>query len=139
MKFKKSINKSRLLAIQDSTLLVLEKVGPNKQYTLPGGVQKKWETGCHALIRETEEEIGVELNVKELSYFLTKRNITKDRREVFKHYFVTIKKIKNLHLLEPEKFKSILWIHWHEAVQYLDKEDRKAVKKYFKTTEVKTL
>jgi len=59
MKVKKIIHKSRLLAFKDEKLLVLEKIGHKKRYTLAGGVQKKRETDFHSLIRETEEEIGV--------------------------------------------------------------------------------
>ncbi len=121
------MHKSRLLAFKGEHLLVLEKIGLKKQYTFPGGIQKKRETDCDALIREVEEEIDLQLNRKDLTYFISRRNITKDKREVYKHYFVTTKDIENIDLLEPEKFKRALWIPWYQALEYLDKEDRSAV------------
>ena len=130
MKQKKPIHKSRLLAFKEEKLLVLEKIGLKKQFSLVGGTQKKRETDCHSLIRETEEEIGVQLEKEDLVYFVSRRNITKEKKEVYKHYFVTTKEIKDVQLLEPEKFKRILWIPWYQVLDYLDKEDRSAVTIY---------
>ena len=134
MKLSKPIHKSRLLAFKDEKILVLEKVGLKKRYTLAGGVQKKNETDCHSLIREAEEEIGVLFNKNELHYFISRctkiKSKAKDKREVCKHYFVTTKNITSVELLEPEKFKNILWVPWYQALEYLDKEDRSAVTIY---------
>lgn len=127
MKLKKTIHKSRLLAFKDNMILVLEKVGSNKQYTLAGGVKKKKETDFECLIREVEEEIGVLLNKEELQYFISKQAKSKDNKELHKHYFITTKNISSVTLSEIEKFKSILWVPWEQAVKYLDKEDRSAV------------
>ncbi|WP_400078302.1 NUDIX hydrolase [Winogradskyella sp. R77965] len=123
----KSINKSRLLAFKGKNLLVLEKVGSKKKYTLPGGIQKKKETDLKALIRESKEEIGIKFKKKELTYFITKKNVTKENEEVFKHYFITSKVIEGEKLLEPEKFERISWVPWYDTLDFLDKEDRSTV------------
>lgn len=126
----KPIHKSRLIAFKEDRILVLEKIGARKKYTLAGGVQKKGESDFKSLIRETREEIGVTLKKKHLTYFISIKNITKDKRIVFKHYFITTKSIVNIEVLEPEKFKKVLWMPWYQALEFLDKEDRSAVVLY---------
>ena len=137
MKGLKKIDKSRLIAFKDEKILVLEKIGVKKQYTLVGGIKKKKESDKASLIRETFEEIGCLLNKNDLTYFISRKNINKD--EIYKHYFITTKRIKNIEVLEPHKFKSVLWILWYEALEYLDKEDRIAVSLYFGTFKKKAL
>jgi len=95
----KPIYKSRLIAFKRDHILVLEKIGTSKKYTLAGGVQKKGESDYKSLIRETSEEIGVTLKKKHLTYFISIKNITKEKKVVFKHYFIakkSIGKIENL-------------------------------------------
>ncbi len=72
MKKLKKIEKSRLIAIQGDKILVLEKVGAKKKYSLAGGVRKKKETSINSLLRETYEEIGAQLNIEDVTYFLSK-------------------------------------------------------------------
>jgi len=134
----KYINKSRLLAFRSENLLVLEKVGSKKKYTLPGGIQKRNETDLNALIRECKEEIGVKLKKKELTYFITKKNVTKGKVEVFKHYFITSKVIEGEKLLEPEKFERISWVPWYDTLDFLDNEDRRTVLIYCDTYKKET-
>lgn len=68
------IDKSRLIAIKNDKILVLEKIGEKKKFSLAGGVKKKKETDIKSLIRETFEEIGLRLKKKELTYFLSRKN-----------------------------------------------------------------
>jgi len=126
----KAIHKSRLIAFKEDNILVLEKIDAKKKYTLAGGIQKKQESDYRSLIRETREEIGVKLKKKELTYFISIRNITKEKRVVYKHYFITTKPIVNIEVLEPEKFKNAIWVSWYDALEFLDKEDRSAVALY---------
>lgn len=132
MKKLKKIEKSRLIAIQGDKILVLEKVGAKKKYSLAGGVRKKKETSINSLLRETYEEIGAQLNIEDVTYFLSKKDIrNKYRQEISKHYYITKKAIKSIQNLEPHKFKNVLWMFWYDALEYLDKEDRTAVILYF--------
>jgi len=125
------IDKSRLIAIKNDQILVLEKIGEKKKYSLAGGVKKKKETDSQSLIRETFEEIGVRLKKKELTYFLSRKTINNKNQDIYKHYFITNKLIKNIKVLELHKFKKVFWIYWYDALEYLDKDDRSAITLYF--------
>ena len=125
------IDKSRLIAIKNDKILVLEKIGEKKKYSLAGGVKKKKETDIQSLIRETFEEIGLRLKKKELTYFLSRKNNNTKKKEIYKHYFITNTSIKNIEVLEPHKFKKVLWVSWYDALEYLDKDDRSAITLYF--------
>ncbi|MFT5436267.1 MAG: 8-oxo-dGTP diphosphatase [Ulvibacter sp.] len=126
------IDKSRLIAVKKDKILVLEKIGGKKRYSLAGGIKKKKETDCQSLIRETFEEIGVTLKEQDLTYFLSRKNINKENQEIYKHYFITIKSIqKEIEVLELHKFKKALWIHWHDTLEHLDKDDRRSIALYF--------
>jgi len=125
------VDKSRLIAIKNDKILVLEKIGEKKKYSLAGGVKKKKETDNKSLIRETFEEIGLRLKKKELTYFLSRKNNNTKKKEIYKHYFITNTSIKNIEVLEPHKFKKVLWVSWYDALEYLDKDDRSAITLYF--------
>ena len=125
------IDKSRLIAIKNDKILVLEKIGEKKKFSLAGGVKKKKETDIKSLIRETFEETGLRLKKKELTYFLSRKNNNTKKKEIYKHYFITNTSIKNIEVLEPHKFKKVLWVSWYDALEYLDKDDRSAITLYF--------
>ena len=125
------IDKSRLIAVTKDKVLVLEKIGEKKKYSLAGGIKKKKETDYQSLIRETFEEIGLKLKKKDLTYFLSRKNTNKEQQEIYKHYYITTKPIKNIEVLELHKFKEALWIPWYSALEYLDKDDRSAITLYF--------
>jgi len=125
------IDKSRLIAIKNDKILVLEKIGEKKKNSLDGGVKKKKETDIQTLKRETFEEIGLKLKKKELTYFLSRKNNNTKKKEIYKHYFITNTSIKNIEVLEPHKFKKVLWVSWYDALEYLDKDDRSAITLYF--------
>lgn len=132
MKALKKIDKSRLIAIKGDKILVLDKIGLPKKYSLAGGIKKKNETDFQSLIRETFEEIGVLLKKKHLKYFISRKAVKKEGQEVYKHYFITPKKIKKEVIVqETHKFNKALWVPWYYALEYLDKEDSKAVTLYF--------
>lgn len=126
----KIINKTRLLAIKDTKILVLENVSEFMKLTLAGGVVKKKETLAQSLIRETAEEIGLKLNQTEL-VFLNSYSKVIDNKIIVKHYFVLLNANNLFKVIEKEKFKAVYWMEWKDTIQYMDKQDRKAVKKYF--------
>jgi len=127
----KPIEKSRLIALNRNKILVLEKKGLPKRLTLAGGIIKKNESLKKGLVREVNEEIGVKLRKKQLRYF-SSHSKQLDNSSLIKHYFVINGEIKNYELLEPDKFSSIYWLEWHEAIKYMDKLDGKAVKRLLK-------
>lgn len=132
----KVIHKTRLLAVNGKQLLVIEKIGKKKRLTLPGGIQKKKETLVDSLVRETAEEIGLIVNPKHAIH-MTSTSL-KGKAAITKHHYVLPMKSNDFCVIETEKFKDAYWIPWDEALDYLDKEDRNAVKKYFKHLRKKT-
>lgn len=127
----KKIDKSRLIAINKENILVLEKIEGKSKYSLAGGVKKKKETDIQSLIRETYEEIGVQLFKKNVSYFVSKKQVTKQKQEIYKHYFVANLNIENVQVFEIHKFKDAKWVPWYEALEFLDKQDKQVVALYF--------
>lgn len=127
----KKIDKSRLIAINKENILVLEKIEGKSKYSLAGGIKKKKETDIQSLIRETYEEIGIQLLKKNVSYFVSKKQVTKQKQEIYKHYFVTGLSIENIQVAEIHKFKSAHWVPWYEALEFLDKQDKQVVALYF--------
>ena len=132
----KVIHKTRLLAVNGKQLLVIEKIGESKRYTLPGGVKKKKETLIESLVRETAEEIGLIVIPERTKHMLS--SSLQGKAAITKHYFLLKDKTNDFSVLETQKFKDVYWTHWKKTLDYLDGEDRKAVKKYFKHLKKKT-
>lgn len=82
----KEIHKTCLLAVSGRQLLVIEKIGRKKRFTLPGGIQKKKETIVESLERETVEEIGLKLNAQDAIHMST--SSLKAKGLTTKHYFL---------------------------------------------------
>ena len=130
---KKKVKKSRLIAVKGDFILVLEKNQNKEKYSLPGGVKKKDETIEVSLLRETIEEIGICMDIKQVIFF-TSIIVEKNDCSVHKKYYVvdgTKFLPKNL---ESHKFKSVKWLPWHKAYRLMDKEDKSVVKQYFTKT-----
>ncbi|PTX62005.1 ADP-ribose pyrophosphatase YjhB (NUDIX family) [Kordia periserrulae] len=127
----KIIHKSRLIAVNKEQLLVVEKLGNTKKLTLPGGVKKRSESLEKSLARETKEEIGLWVDRHQVSHVVSSVQ-SKDKNIVIKHHFAMKLTTNLFHVREKEKFKDVYWCFWKDALPYLDKEDKKAVKKYFK-------
>ena len=66
-----------------------------------------------------------------MTYFLSRKTINKKNQDIYKHYFITNKLIKNIGVLELHKFKKVFWVYWYDALEYLDKDDRSAITLYF--------
>ena len=123
--------KSRLLAIDGSKVMVLKKLGKSLRYTLPGGVKKKKETEKEALIRETSEEIALELANDKVHFYFSKVKVTRNGA-VQKNYYHTSLKQRKIRILENHKFEKLAWVNWKEVIGYMDKSDRSAVETYFR-------
>ncbi|WP_299886998.1 NUDIX domain-containing protein [uncultured Lacinutrix sp.] len=126
----KIINKTRLLAVKGNSILVLEKIDTPIKLSFAGGISKKKETLEETLVRETMEEIGFKINPNDLTFFKTKSK-TIDNTIIVKHYYKLKTNSDAFKVIETEKFKAVYWIKWKDAIEYLDKEDRKATKEYF--------
>jgi 8-oxo-dGTP diphosphatase len=129
----KIIHKTRLLAINGEQLLIIEKVAKEKQLTFPGGIKKKRESFEESLVRETEEEIGLKISKHKL-FHVQSYAVHRGMNIVMKHHFVLHTKTNEFRVLAPTKFKNAYWLHWKDALPFLDNEDKKATKVYFKKT-----
>ncbi len=127
----KGIHKTRLMALNGKKLLVIEKIGYKKRLTLPGGIKKKNETLQESLVRETQEEIGLKIKGRKKMQLLSSTKLQKGN--LTKHHFMLFTKTNNFKVCETQKFKQVYWLHWKKAIDFLDREDRQAVKKYFKS------
>ncbi len=127
----KKIVKSRLLAVYGTKIMVLKKISKSITYTLPGGIKKRKETEVEALIRETAEETSLELMEEQLQFYLSLIRQT-DIRTMNKNYYYTSLEPLKIEVLEKDKFESVLWLDWKQAIRFMDKSDRTAIKAYFK-------
>lgn len=124
--------KSRLIAVHKDKVLVLRKVGGPLRYTLPGGVKKKKETESETLIREVREEIKLKLSEGQFDFYLS--HIKKGKiGATVKNYFLVQMKPTAIKVKEKDKFEEALWLEWKEALPFMDKMDRTAVRSYFKS------
>ncbi|WP_431123452.1 NUDIX domain-containing protein [Flagellimonas flava] len=128
---KSKVVKSRLLAIHQSKVMVLQKVGKKRKYTLPGGIKKNSETEIQALIRETKEEIELDIVDLNCTFFLS---LVKSSTEEFinRNYYYIHMEPMAINVKEKEKFKKVLWLNWKKALEHMDRSDQLAVKTYFK-------
>lgn len=123
--------KSRLLAIHGKKIMVLQNIGPIVRYTLPGGIKKRSESIRETLLRETGEEIELQLTDSDVSFYFSYVRRSGKKR-VHKHYFHTLLQPRKIEVLERHKFDSLHWLPWKKAIRFMDKSDRLAVKVYFK-------
>jgi len=130
VKIKKHKEKSRLIICQGDSILLLQKHGAKLKYTIVGGGLEKGENPEEAVIRETQEEIGVTFTLSELEYTCSVTSEIRSKN-VYKHYFLSQAVTKPFVLSEPEKFKKLEWVHWERSLKYLDKSDKKVVKQLF--------
>lgn len=127
---KKERQKSRLLIINDTKVLVFEKEDAKNKYVLAGGFLKKGETPEHALIREVEEETGVLLDPQEF-YYIASHSTIKKRTILTKHYFVLATLIHKFSNKETHKFKALQWIEWKDAIPYMNPSDQLLLKRFY--------
>ncbi|WP_298900888.1 NUDIX hydrolase [uncultured Psychroserpens sp.] len=132
MKINKHRHKSKLIVIEDSSLLVLEK-NDKKRYVFIGGFLKKRESPEEGLIREIYEETGVILNKNHFKYYTTNTIINGDKNALSRHYFILTKKEQKFINKEPEKFKSLKWVKWTKVIKFTNSFDKNIIERLFNT------
>jgi len=128
---KKERQKSGLLIINDNNVLVFQKISPKKRYVLAGGFLKKNETPENALIREVEEETGIELNLQEFHYIASHTSF-KNKKITTKHYFVLPSLIHKFKNKETHKFQTLEWIDWKQAIPFMNYSDKMLIERFYK-------
>ena len=129
--------KSRLIAVYGDKVLVLKKVGDPLRYTLPGGAKKAKESPAGTLIREVREEIKLKLAEAQIEFLFSQTKKGNGGHHL-KHYFLIELEQAPIKVREKDKFEAALWLEWKEALPFMDKMDRKAVRYHFKGAANKT-
>ncbi|MBV1922784.1 MAG: NUDIX hydrolase [Flavobacteriaceae bacterium] len=131
MKVKKHKHKSKLLIIEGSSVLVLEKKEGKKRFILAGGFLKKGESPVEGLFREVYEETGVNLTLEDIKFFFSSTQIESNQNALTRHYFLLIKKEHKFENKELEKFKSLKWVEWKKVVKFINESDKNAIESLF--------
>jgi len=103
------IIKARLILTQNDKILLLAQTSENGgKFTLPGGTVETKEFAKKTLIRECQEELGIQLDGKDLVliHVLHKKKGSENRITI---YFSAQDYKGTLHAKETEKFRGITW------------------------------
>ena len=101
--------KARLILKQNDKILLLAQTSENGgKFTLPGGTVEAEEFAKETLIRECQEELGIQLEDTNLSliHVLHKKKGKENRITI---YFVAQDYKGTLHAIETEKFRGVTW------------------------------
>lgn len=127
----KIIHKTRLLAVNETQILVIEKQSRKTQLTLAGGTRKNDDTFEYSLAQQAKKEIDLDVNPNKLVYVSSSAK-RKNNTIIIKNYFTVSTQTTAFTVLDPTKFKTAFWIYWKDALQFLDKEDKTTITRYFK-------
>ena len=131
MKIRKHKYKSKLLIVEDSSVLVLQKKTEKKRFVLAGGFLKKKESPEDALIREVYEETGVRLIKKNFKYYASNTVIDSEKRALTRHYFLLNENGQKFENKEPDKFKSLKWVKWTKVIKFINPSDKNTIERLF--------
>lgn len=118
-----TIKVSRTVIIKNNKLLVMYRK-KFKEYVLPGGKIDVNETKEEAAVRETKEELGVDVEiVKELSM---EEHVVKDKKYIEYNFLSKLKDKQIPKIMEPESYRDFKWIDLNEL-------DKLPLPEYLKT------
>lgn len=109
------IQNSGCVIVREGKLLVLFKI-KHSHYELPGGKMEPGETIQQTAIRETKEEIGVDVELHQYLGYLEFHINEKDYRS--HNFLAAIKKGQEPTVMEKDVFKEILWMPLKEYKKY---------------------
>ncbi len=131
MKIKNHKHKSKLLIVEDTSILVLQKKEEKKRFVLAGGFLKKRESPEEGLIREVYEETGVRLIKNNFKYYASNTVIDSEKRALTRHYFLLTENGQKFENREPNKFKSLKWVKWTKAIKFINPADKNTIERLF--------
>ncbi|MBU4274272.1 NUDIX domain-containing protein [Patescibacteria group bacterium] len=116
----------RAIIIKDNKILTIKRTKPDTVFwVMPGGGVEKGETNEKALIRETKEELGVDITVGSLFWSAdSKRPETIGHKEYF--YFCDIKSGKLGSGNGPEFHKDTLYVGKYD-IEWIDIDSLKNI------------
>ncbi|MFQ5445808.1 MAG: NUDIX domain-containing protein [Saprospiraceae bacterium] len=123
--------KVRLILYHRGNILLLrQKKNLGGNYTLVGGTIENMEFALQALIRETEEEAGIELKKKDLQLVHVLHKRTKNKGHRITLYFKANLWGGELKTGEPEKFKGVSWFSLNNLPPNLSETVRHVLQQY---------
>lgn len=108
-----------MILVKDGKILVQKRKGSKLwpgYYALPAGHVDSGENQYDALIREAQEELGIELDIKNIinSYVVLRRNYFKidgKKLEPYIDYYFEFKKYKGTpKIMEKDKCDELIWV-----------------------------
>ena len=106
--------KTRLiLSYNDQILLLKQHHSKGGKYTLIGGKVEPQELMQRTLVRETEEEVGIQINPQSLN-LVHVLHILKGDKNTITFCFMATQWLGQLRILEPHKFEAMCWCTYQE-------------------------
>lgn len=108
-----------MILVKDGKILVQKRKGSKlwpDYYALPAGHVDSGENQYDALVREAQEELGIELDIKNIinSYVVLRRNYFKidgKKLEPYIDYYFEFKKYKGTpKIMEKDKCDELIWV-----------------------------
>lgn len=115
---KKTITTTRVLLLNEGRVFLMLRNGKgsshggHKRWIAPGGVTEKDESAMDCVIRETEEEIGLQLQPNQLTLLLEQYDPQFNANMVF---YVCTEWKGQIKLQEKEKFDRVEWVKLSEV------------------------
>jgi ADP-ribose pyrophosphatase YjhB (NUDIX family) len=129
---KETVIKARLILYDHGRILLLKQTKPNGgNYTLVGGTVEAEEFAREALIRESREEAGIELQAKDMTLVhVMHKQLKKEHRIGL--YFRASKWEGDLRSREKDKFKTVRWFDLDKLPKNLTETVRQVLHSYRK-------
>ena len=106
---------SGCVIIEDGKLLVIWKI-KHGHYELPGGKVDQGESWEETALRETKEELGCDI---EILKYLGYKDFHIEEKDFRSHnYLAKIKEGQEPCVMEPDKFRDVLWLPMKDYMQY---------------------
>lgn len=130
----KAVGAVYLFLIKENKILLMRRNNTgyyDGYYSAPAGHIEEGELSTEALIRETKEEIGIDINAKNIEFahvmYRTKHDDTGDRLDMF---FITSKWIGEIQNCESHKCDEVVWFELDKLPKKMMPHVKYALMKY---------
>lgn len=121
-----------LIIIKDNKVLLMKRCNTgymDGMYSLVGGHVEENESLKEAVVRETKEELGIDINEDDLKYVCIIRKIKAD--DYINTFFITDKYLGNPKIMEEDKCDDIKWFDINNLPKNMIPADKRAIENYF--------